>query len=213
MIFRHVFGLLVSPLDEWRLIREEPKSVGSVLFQVSLLALIPVVAAFIGSTQFGWQVGQREVARLPIETGLTIALLYWAVMVFAVYSVGVMIRWMAETYGSDPSLEQSVALAAYIPVPLFLVGALQAVPILWLNLVVALPAIAHMVFLLYTGTPVMMNIPAERGFLFASAVLAFGLVGLVGLLAVTVFLWGIGIGPAFASPLALHPGSLLSVIG
>ena len=45
----------------------------------------------------------------------------------------------------------------------------------------------------------MMDIPPEKGFLFASAVLAVGLVALVGLLASTVVLWSFGLGPAFIS--------------
>jgi len=79
------------------------------------------------------------------------------------------------------------------------VGVFQMVPVLWLNLVIGLPALAYTVFLLYVGIPEMMEIPAERGFLFASAVLAVGLVGLVGLLAVTVLLWGIGVAPVFTA--------------
>ena len=43
------------------------------------------------------------------------------------------------------------------------------------------------------------TVPTERAFLFASAVMAVGLVALVGLLAATVMLWGIGIGPTFTS--------------
>jgi hypothetical protein len=41
----------------------------------------------------------------------------------------------------------------------------------------------------------MMDIPSEKGFLFASAVLAVGLVMLVGLLAASVILWSAGVGP------------------
>ena len=44
-----------------------------------------------------------------------------------------------------------------------------------------------------------MEVPGERAFLFACAVLAFGLVALVALLAVTVLLWSSGLGPAFAA--------------
>ena len=55
------------------------------------------------------------------------------------------------------------------------------------------------VYLLYAGVPIMMDIPPEKGFLFASAVLAVGLVALVGLLASTVVLWSYGLGPAFMS--------------
>jgi hypothetical protein len=43
-----------------------------------------------------------------------------------------------------------------------------------------------------------MGIPAERGFLFSTAVLAVGLVTLVAVLAATVILWDIGVGPVFA---------------
>jgi hypothetical protein len=45
--------------------------------------------------------------------------------------------------------------------------------------------------------PIVMGISAERGFLFSSAVLAVGLVALVGLLASTVVLWSYGLGPSF----------------
>jgi len=44
-----------------------------------------------------------------------------------------------------------------------------------------------------------MEIPEERGFLFASAVLAVGLVALVAVLAITAILWGSGFGPVFTS--------------
>jgi len=55
------------------------------------------------------------------------------------------------------------------------------------------------VALFYTGVPVMLDIPEERGFLFASAVLAFGLVVLVAMIIVTVLLWGHGFAPTFVS--------------
>jgi hypothetical protein len=72
-------------------------------------------------------------------------------------------------------------------------------PVLWLNLLISLPALAYTVYLLYSGVPVMMGISKERGFLFSSAVLAVGLVMLVGVLAATVILWDIGIGPIYTS--------------
>jgi hypothetical protein len=162
-----------------------------------VLGAIPVLSGFIGTTQFGWHVGTSETVRLATHSAAIIAVLYYLIIIVAVFSIGWMIHWMGQTYGADKPLSQCLALAAFIPVPLFLVGLMQLYPILWLNLVVGLPALAYTVFLLYVGVAVMMEIPPERAFLFASAVLAVGLVGLVGMLAVTVFLWGIGVGPAF----------------
>jgi hypothetical protein len=43
----------------------------------------------------------------------------------------------------------------------------------------------------------MMDISKERGFLFSSAVITFGLVALVAMLANTVMLWGMGFAPEF----------------
>jgi hypothetical protein len=106
---------------------------------------------------------------------------------------------MGQTYGAKQPLARCLVLAAYIPIPLFLVGIVQIYPVLWFNLIVGIPAATYTVFLLYTGIPVMMEIPPERGFLFSSAVLAFGLVGLVGMLAATVILWGFGLGPVFTN--------------
>ena len=120
-------------------------------------------------------------------------------MLVAVFTVGQLIHWMGRTYGAKQSPPQCIALAAYTATPLFLIGIMLLYPLLWLNLLLGLPALAYTVYLLYTGVPVMMGISRERGFLFASAVLAVGLVMLVGVLAATVILWGAGIGPVFAS--------------
>ena len=73
---------------------------------------------------------------------------------------------------------------------------MQLQPVLWLNLLVGLPVLGYTVFLFYTGVPIMMEIPQERGFLFASAVMAFGLVALVALLVISVLLWGSALAPA-----------------
>ncbi|RMF12944.1 MAG: DUF1282 domain-containing protein, partial [Gammaproteobacteria bacterium] len=59
--------------------------------------------------------------------------------------------------------------------------------------------LAYALYLLYEGLPILMNIPEERGFMFASSVLTVGLVMLVGLLAITVIIWSVGFGPVYVS--------------
>lgn len=199
MLLKHIVGFFVDPVREWESVRAEDADLMAALRHVLLLAAIPVLSGYLGTTQFGWQIGTAESVRLTVRSAATIALLYYAVIVAAVFSMGWMIRWMGQTYGASQSLSRCVVLAAYIPIPLFLVGVAQLYPVLWFNLLVGLPAAAYTVFLLFIGIPVMMEIPAERGFLFGSAVLAFGLVGLVGVLAATVILWSLGVGPAFTS--------------
>ena len=199
MLVHHVVGFFLHPVQEWADVRKQNLTITQALGQVLILGAIPVVSGYIGTTHFGWQIGTAETVKLTHFSAGIIALLYYLMILVAVFSMGWMIRWMGETYGASQPLARCVVLAAYIPIPLFLVGIAQLLPVLWLNLLIGLPAAAYTVFLLYVGIPVMMEIPAERGFLFASAVLAFGLVGLVGMLAATVILWSLGVGPVFTT--------------
>jgi hypothetical protein len=199
MLFRHVIGFFLHPVQEWEAVRRQNISIGRAIGHVLILGAIPVLSGYVGTTQFGWQIGTAETVKLTALSAGIIAVIYYVVIIAAVVSMGVMIRWMGETYGASQPLARCITLAAYIPIPLFLIGIAQLFPVLWLNLLIGLPAAAYTVFLLYLGIPVMMEIPAERGFLFASAVLAFGLVGLVGILAATVILWSLGVGPVFTT--------------
>lgn len=199
MLVQHVVGFFLHPVREWEEVRRQNLSIGQALVHALILGAIPVVSGYVGTTEFGWQIGTAETIKLTHFSAGIIALLYYLVILAAVLSMGWMIHWMGETYGASQPLARCVVLAAYIPIPLFLVGVAQLFPVLWLNLLIGLPAAAYTIFLLYLGIPVMMEIPVERGFLFASAVLAFGLVGLVGVLAATVILWGLGVGPVFTS--------------
>ncbi len=200
MLLNHVWGLFAHPEDEWKTIRKERCTVTRCYCShVLILAAIPAIAGYIGTTQVGWAVpGGREIHTLTQQSALQIAILFYFTMLVAVLSIGAMIHWMGKTYGSKQPLSQCIVLASYTATPLFLIGAMLLYPLLWLNMLIGLPALAYTVYLLYTGVPVMMGVTKERGFLFASAVLAVGLVMLVALLVTTVILWDLGIGPMFA---------------
>ena len=196
----HVLKLFANAREAWSEIHAKRYSTAACLAGHTIpFALIPAVAGYVGTSMVGWQVAGGEVIRLTPASAGQISVLYFFAMIVAVGSVGWMIHWMGRTYGADQPLSQCIVLASFTATPLFVVGAVQAYPILWLNLVVGLPALAFTTYIFYTGVPVMMEIPPERGFLFSSAVLAFGLVALVAMLAVTVLLWGGGFGPTFTA--------------
>lgn len=198
MLLKHTLGLLLSPKREWQTIRAEDKSIIACYLELILiLALIPPFAGFYGTTQIGWQFGWEVPLKLTVPSALSIAVLYYLAIVIAVFIVAQGIHWMARTYGANPTLGRCLLLAAFTAVPLLLSGVMQFYPVLWVNFLVGLGALAYTVYLLYTGVPIMMDISEERGFLFSSAVLTFGLVAFVALLAITVLLWGMGLAPQF----------------
>lgn len=199
MVLSHVWGLLFHPEAEWKTIRKENCTIGKCYCShVLLLATIPPLAGYIGTTQVGWQVVSREVHRLTPESALWIAILTYLTILVAVFTIGKLIHWMSQTYGAKQTLSQCIALAAYTATPLFLSGIMLLYPLLWLNLLISLPVLAYTVYLLYTGVPIIMGISAERGFLFSTAVLVVGLVAALVVLVVTVILWDIGAGPVIA---------------
>jgi hypothetical protein len=198
MLINHVLGLLLNPKQEWRIIKQEDKSIAACYLElIVILALIPPFAGFYGTTQIGWQIGWEQPVKLTVDSALLIAVLYYLVILVAIFVVAKAIHWMATTYGATPSLAECVRLAAYTATPLLLVGIMQFYPVLWVNFLAGLAALAYTVYLLYTGVPIMMDISVERGFLFSSAVVTFGLVALVAMLAFTAILWGMGFAPEF----------------
>jgi hypothetical protein len=198
MLLKHVWGLISQPELEWEAIREEQCTIGKCyISHTVILAALPAISTYIGATRVGWRIGSGEVTRLTTDSALLISMAFYFALLFGVFIMGRAIYWMANNFGAQVSLEKSVVFAAYTATPLFLVGVMALYPLLWLNMLIGLVALAYTIFLLYTGVPIVMRVTREQGFLFASAVLTVGLVTLVGMLAVTVLLWGFGIGPEF----------------
>jgi len=159
MVFQHVWGLFTNPKREWVAIRDDECTIGKCYaVHVLILAAIPAISGFIGTTQFGWQIGAGDPVKLTLESAGLIAVLYYMAMLVGVFSLGWMIHWMGGTYGAQVQLSQCVVLAAYTATPLFLIGLMELYPVLWLNMVLGIPALAYTVYLLYTGVPIMMGI-------------------------------------------------------
>ena len=70
-------------------------------------------------------------------------------------------------------------------------------PVLWIDIVFGVLVACYCVYLLFTGTSVVMGTAPERGFLYASATIAAALVGIVVVFTVTIILWDYGIAPEY----------------
>lgn len=201
MILNHAWGMFAHPDDEWKTIRSEPNTLSRhYINHVLILAAIPAISAFIGATQVGWEVGDVGLLyKLTIESALYLCSLFYLAMIVGVVVLGRFVDFLSETYQGEDHTPRGIALATYTTTPLFIAGAVAAYPMLWVTIVIGLLAVAYAVYLLYEGTPILMNIPKERGFIFASAIVTVSLVMFTALLAITVITWGVGIGPVFVS--------------
>lgn len=199
---QHTLGLLVSPTTEWQTIRNKRSSFLQVFVgHVPVLALIPVVSAFIGVTRVGWSVADGPSIRLTVESAATLCALTYVALLASIYVFGEFINWMSKTYGVADSADRrhyaGTALAVYACTPLMLSGLANLYPEPWLVVTMMGLAACYSIYLIYEGIPVLMNIPRERAFLYASSVVTVGLVLMVFIMMTTVVVWSIGMGPIY----------------
>lgn len=193
-----LFGIMSRPNKTWQDIAEMSEGKFRLyLAYPAILALIPAFAWYYGTTQIGWSLGDREAIKFSAESARNIAPLFYLAHLVAIGVIGYFVHWMAATYGAESSVVKGIVLVSFCATPLFLFGLLGFYPIFWLDMLVGLAAVGYAVYLLYTGIPQVMRIPEDRGFLFASAVVAVALVMIVVGMGATVILWDMGFDPAF----------------
>jgi hypothetical protein len=198
-MIQHGLALLVQPHTAWQRVAQLPSASFNklALFPV-IMALLPAVAWYYGTSRIGWTVGSSEDAiRLTESSAFEISVLFYFVMICSIAIIGYFIHWMSDTYGANSSLTKGIVIAGLTCSPLFLTGLVGFYPLLWVDLLIGVVALSWATYLLYLGIPIVMNIPEERGFLFSSAIIAIALVIFVGILVVTIILWEYGFAPEF----------------
>lgn len=197
-MIQHIPGLLFNPAGEWQKLEPSARRVSNILYVV-LMALIPAAAWYHGTSAVGWQVGDGETVRLTAGSAARLIVLFYLAMVASVVAIGYFVHWMADNYGARSSLMHGITVAGFTATPLFLTGAIGVFPELSIALPLGILALGWSLWLLYTGIPVVMHVPRERGFLFASAVVAVCLVILIAIMCGSVILWDLGFAPEYTN--------------
>ncbi|MEL0636663.1 MULTISPECIES: Yip1 family protein [Marinomonas] len=192
-MINHVWGLIHHPEREWSEINKEHESISHLYtHHVLWLSAVPVISTFIGTTQFGWTFGGDTAAKISIISGVSLGILFYALILAAVALVGSLIHWMAGRYSSRPSRPECIIFAGYIATPMFLSGLFAIYPIIWLCTLACVAGVCCTGYLLYKGTPSFLGISHQQGFILSSTTLGIGLLILEVLLAAVVLLWSMG---------------------
>jgi hypothetical protein len=191
--------VLVTPTSAIANISTNPPSGARAFFGAALwLGLLPPLFAAIGTTAFGWRLGVEPLF-VPAETVLAISSAYFVLLLFGFVSTAVVTRWMADTYGADPSWSRSFSLVTLVGAPLAVGSVVHLYPNAFLNVLVLVPTLMWSMYLLYRGLPAIMKTDPGRGMLMASSLIAYLLVSWVTLLGITAVLWSRGVGPHVAT--------------
>lgn len=197
MFIKHVLGLMYRPHQTWQAISREQPTVTGVIVHILIMALLPAVAWSWGITQVGWGMGAGANTRVTVDSALIIVVLGYLGILAALIGIGLLIHWMSTTYGAESTPARAISIAAYTATPLFIGGIVGFYPVLWFDLLLASAVAIYTIFLLYIGLPIVMDVPRERGYLFASAAFAVVLVMFNGMMGATVMLWELGAMPVF----------------
>lgn len=190
--------MLIHPRQQWQRLHDlsEPVFKRNAPYAI-VLALLPAVAWYLGTTEFGWRIGTGSATYMTEHSALSLMGGFYFSLLIAVAAIGYCIHWMSKTYGVKADPLKGYVIASFIATPIFIAGIAGIYPQLWLNIVLVLAAIGYAVYLLYTGLPIMFDLPAERGFLFATSVVGVAMVVGVSLMAVMVLYWDLVAHPVF----------------
>ncbi len=190
MILNHLWGIYAHPKEEWQVIEQRHESMSFSLSHILIVALVPAIMAYFSAVHLGWSIGVGDRVFLTSSNGIVLALAIYLGLVVGVFALAYMIRWMSKTFDSEPTYTQALEIASYTATPMFMVAFAAFYPELWFIIAVGLVGLSYSVYLLYTGVPIVMKIPEEKGFVYASSVVTVGLIFLVVLMTGSVILWG-----------------------
>ncbi len=193
--------ILLRPAHAWTDISAtSPTVLGTLMTHTVPWALLPALCWYYGVSQVGWQFGEEPALKIAAASAAKICALFYLAMIAGIAFLGYMIHWMAATYAASRStVARGITIVSYTAMPFFVAGLLGLHPSLWFDISVGVLIGCWCLYLLYVGVPIVMEIPAERGFLFASAVVAIALVGVVATMGGTAILWDFGAEPVYTN--------------
>lgn len=166
-------AIIMSPATEWPKIERESGDV-TYLFTnyVAILALIPAVCGFIGTSIVGVSMPAIGTFRVPFFTGLFNVVLGYVLTFVVVYVVALIIDLLAPSFAGQKNFENALKLAVYSYTPVWLAGIFSLIPGLWFLTILGL----YGFYLLWLGLPMLMKAPKEKALIYTIAVVVCALI-------------------------------------
>ncbi|MGA7980824.1 MAG: Yip1 family protein [Chromatiaceae bacterium] len=189
MLAKHFSHLIYQPKHSLEDADRQPARPLDIVMHVALLSLIPTLCGYYATAVIGWDLGAGEPFTIAQNKALYIAIACFVGFNVGVYAMGYGICWLSQTFDVKPKPMHCVELAVFTSVPLFLVGFSALYPVLYINVLLGLVAIAASVYLLYIGVPIFMHIPEDEGFVYSSWVVSLGMIMIVVFLGLSAFVF------------------------
>lgn len=172
-LLARIRNIIADPRSEWPLIATEPGDPMRLFVgYVAVLAVIPAIAGFIGTSVVGVSVSAGRLHD-PVVPGLMRALMSYLFSFVIVYLTALVIDVMAPLFQTDRNFSNALKLAVYSFTPIWLIGIVLTVPGLRFLSILGLYAIR----LVWTGLPPLMGTPRPKVLPYALSIVvaAFGI--------------------------------------
>ena len=155
-LIERVKGILLSPKTEWEKIAAETTDVKSLYMGYAMiLAAIPAICGFIGSTVIGVSLPIVGTIRTGVAAALVQLVLSYVLGLAVIYVVSLIVNALAPTFDGQKDPIQALKLVVYASTPVWLAGVFSLIPLLG---VLGILAGLYGLYLLYIGlTPLMKN--------------------------------------------------------
>ncbi len=148
-LIERVKSILLQPKSEWLMIEREPGDAGYLFTNyVCILAAIPVVCSFIGTSIIGF-----GPFRVGIVSGFFHAIVVYVLTLVGVFIVAYVIDALAPMFGGQKNLGNAMKVSAYAPTAAWLAGVFNIIPALAILGLLGL----YSFYLLYTGIAALMK--------------------------------------------------------
>ena len=166
-----VKNILITPKTEWEVIKNEQSSTADLFTKFAMiLAIIPVLATFIGQSVIGISLGPFGSYKIPITNGLIYAVIYYILSLAGVYLVAFIIDALAPSFGSTKNMDASLKVAVYSYTAAWIAGIFGAIPVLAILGIAGL----YSLYLMYLGLKIVKDTPPDKlvGYLVVVIILA-----------------------------------------
>jgi hypothetical protein len=172
-LVERVKAILLTPDTEWRAIEGEPGD-ASYLFSnyVAILAAIPAICGFVGTSLIGVTLPVAGTVRVPIITGIIAAIVGYLLAFVGVYVLALIVDALAPNFNGQKNFFNALKLAVYSATPAWLAGVFSLIPSLVFLGILGL----YSVYLFYVGLPIMMRSPLEKTLVYTIAVIAVAII-------------------------------------
>ena len=159
-ILDRVKKILLTPDSEWTVIAGESTPPAALMTGYVLpLAAVSAIAAFIGGSLIGQNLALLGYYRVPVATGLGVAVVSIVMAAIGVFLVSMVIDALAPTFGAQKNSAQALKVAAYSATPAWVAGVFQILPVLG---ILAIIGALYCIYLLYLGLPRLMKCPQDK---------------------------------------------------